>query len=63
MLFVFNKNKIISYAVATSIVVLLFMFSVSVMPNPDTKVVQVSYNITNSIESKNIVNNINNNNI
>ena len=40
MLFVFNKNKIISYLVATSIVIVLFVFSVSVIPNSDTKIVQ-----------------------
>lgn len=63
MLFVFNKNKIISYVVATSIVIVLFIFSVSVIPNQDTKIVQVSSNITNSIENENTVNNIDSNNI
>ena len=58
MLFVLNKNKIISYLVATSIVIVLFMFSVSVIPNSDTKIVQVSSNITNSIENEYCVNNI-----
>ena len=58
MLFVFNKNKIISYLVATSIVIVLFMFSVSVIPNSDTKIVQVS---SNSIEINKDGNNINKN--
>ena len=61
MLFVFNKDKIISYTVATSIVIVLFMFSMSLIPNSDTKFVQVSTNISNSIENENVVNNINNN--
>ncbi len=60
MLFVFNKNKMISYVVATSIVIMLFMFSVSLIPSSDTKIVQVSSNLTNSIENKNDGNNINN---
>lgn len=58
MLFVFNKNKIISYLVATSIVIVLFMFSVSVIPNSDTKIVQVS---SNSIENNKDGNNTNRN--
>ena len=58
MLFVFNKNKIISYLVATSIVIVLFVFSVSVIPNSDTKIVQVS---SNSIENNKDGNNINKN--
>ena len=60
MLFVLNKNKIISYVVATSIVVILFIFSVSIIPNSDTKIVQVSSNVTNSIENEIDGNNINN---
>ena len=62
MVFVLNKNKIISYTIATSIVIILFIFSVSLIPNQDTKIVQVSTNIINSIENKNIGNNVNNNN-
>ena len=61
MLFVINKNKIISYVVAASIVIVLFIFSASVVPDPDTKLIQVSSNITNSIENEKIGNNINNN--
>ena len=40
MLFVFNKNKIISYFVATSVVAVLFLFSVSIIPNDDVKMIQ-----------------------
>ena len=58
MLFVFNKDKIISYTVATSIVIVLFIFSMSLIPKSDTKLVQVSSNITNSIENKKEGNNI-----
>ena len=55
MLFVFNKNKIISYFVATSVVAILFLFSVSIIPNDDVKMIQVSSNISEN----NIENNIN----
>ena len=59
MLFVFNKNKIISYFVATSVVAVLFLFSASIIPNDDVKMIQVSSNINeNNIENK-IENNIN----
>ena len=59
MLFIFNKNKIISYFVATSVVAVLFLFSVSIIPNDDVKMIQVSSNISeNNIENK-IENNIN----
>lgn len=58
MLFVFNKNKIISYTIAASVVAILFIFSVSLIPNPDTQLIQVSTNVTNKIN-----NNIQNNNL
>ena len=58
MLFVFNKNKIISYTIAASVVAILFIFSVSLIPNPDTQLIQVSTNVTNKIN-----NNIQNNNV
>ena len=57
MLFVFNKDKIISCAVAMSIVIVLFIFSVSLIQNSDTKLIQVSSNIANGIENNNIDNN------
>ena len=62
MLFVFNKKKIISYIIATSIVIVLFVFSVSAIPNSDVEFMQVSSNITNSIENENNGNNIYNTN-
>ena len=58
MLFVFNKNNIISYTIAASVVAILFIFSVSLIPNPDTQLIQVSTNVTNKIN-----NNIQNNNV
>ena len=58
MLFVFNKNKIISYTIAASVVAILFIFSVSLIPNLDTQLIQVSTNVTNKIN-----NNIQNNNV
>lgn len=57
MLFVFNKNKIISYTIATSVVAILFLFSISVIPNKDVELVQISSNITNEIENNEIQNN------
>ena len=44
MLFVLNKNKIFSYAVAASIVVCLFLFSITILPNSD---VELMHNIKN----------------
>ena len=63
MLFVFNKDKIISCTIAASIVIILFIFSMSLIPKSDTELVPISSNITNSIENKNDVNNITSNNI
>lgn len=59
MLFVFNKDKIISCAIAGGIVLVLFIFSIAVIPNSDTKLVQISSNVTNSIEDEKEGNNIN----
>ena len=63
MLFVFNKYKIISCTITASFVIILFIFSMSLIPKSDTELVPISSNITNSIENKNDVNNIYNNNI
>ena len=57
MIYVLNKNKIISYMVASFIVIGLFTFSTSAIPNRDIQIVKVS---TNVIEN-NMVNNIMNN--
>lgn len=48
MLFVLNKNKIISYTVAMSIVAVLFIFSTFLIPNENIELVQVSSNVTNN---------------
>lgn len=64
MIYVFNKNKIISYMVASFIVIALFTFSSSAIPNRDIQVVKVSSNIVeNNIvnNEKCIINNITNN--
>ena len=57
MLYVFNKNKIISYMVASFIVISLFAFSTSAIPNRDIQILKVSSNV---IEN-NIVNDMKNN--
>ena len=57
MLLVFNKDKMISYTVAASVVVILFIFSISLIPNPETKLMPVSSNITNDISNNIIQNN------
>lgn len=56
MIYVLNKNKIISYIIASFIVIGLFAFSTSVIPNKDIELVKVSSNAINT----NTVNNINN---
>lgn len=63
MLFVFNKDKIVSCLIATSIVIVLFIMSASVIPSSNTKIMQVSSNVTNSIVNENCVNNIYDTNI
>ena len=57
MIYVFNKNKIISYMVASFIVIALFTFSSSAIPNRDIQIVKVSSNVVEN----NTINNINNN--
>ena len=53
MIYVFNKNKILSYMVASFIVIALFAFSSSVIPSKDIQIVKVSSNVTqNSIVNK-----------
>ena len=41
MIYVFNKNKILSYMIASFIVVSLFVFSSSVIPNKDVELLKV----------------------
>lgn len=59
MLFVINKNKIFSYAVAASIVVCLFLFSITILPNSDVELMQVSSNTVNEKEENNNIKNEN----
>ena len=44
MIYLFNKNKIFSYIIASFIVVMLFTFGSSVIPNKDIELVKVSTN-------------------
>lgn len=57
MLFILNKNKIISYTIAASVVMILFVFSISFVPNKDVELIQISSNVTNNIISNEIQNN------
>lgn len=57
MIYVFNKNKIFSYLIASCFVLMLFTFHESIIPNRDVELIKVSSNVT---EEKNyLVNNIN----
>ena len=51
MLFVFNKNKIISYAIAASVVVVLFLFSTLLMPQSEIELVPASTETTNELKN------------
>ena len=53
MIYIFNKNKIFSYIVASFIVLLLFVFSTSIIPNDDVQLVKVSANSVNNQISNN----------
>jgi len=57
MIYVLNKNKIVSYIVASVIVFGLFAFSTSIIPNKDIEILKVSSNAINN-NSINIVNDI-----
>lgn len=48
MIYVFNKNKILSYTVASFIVLILFGFGASLVPNQKVDLVQVSANTMNN---------------
>ena len=60
MIYVLNKNKIFSYIVASFIVVMLFVFSTSVIPNQDVDLLKVSANAINNKQTNNIFNYRNN---
>lgn len=56
MIYVFNKNKIVSYMVASIIVISLFVFSSTTIPN-DIELIKVSSNVTsNNIENNSLRN-------
>lgn len=57
MIYVFNRNKIISYMVASFIVIALFTFSTSAIPNRDIQIVKVSTNVVENNTVNNIMNN------
>lgn len=57
MLYVFNKNKIISYMIASFIVISLFAFSASAIPNRDIQILKVSSNVIENKTVNNIMNN------
>ena len=61
MIYVFNKNKILSYMVASFIVIGLFTFSTSAIPNRDIQIVKVSTNVVENNTVNNIMNNQYNN--
>ena len=58
MIYVLNKNKIISYMVASFIVVALFTFSSSAIPNRDIQIVKVSSNVAANNTTNNVSNNL-----
>ncbi len=58
MIYVFNKNKMISYILACSFVLMLFSFHKNIIPNSDIELVKVSSNIIeNTNNNLNIENN------
>lgn len=53
MLFVLNKNKIISYAVAASVVAVLFLFSTFLLPKDNVQLVPASSsNVVNQVDNE-----------
>ena len=60
MIYVLNKNKIISYVLASCFVLTLFAFYDNIIPNRDVELVKVSSNIvenSNLYNTNNILNN------
>lgn len=60
MIYVFDKNKIFSYVIACSFVLMLFTFHDSIVPKNDVELVKTSSNITENNFIININNNLNN---
>jgi len=56
MIYVFNKNKIVSYILASCFVLMLFAFQYNIIPGKDVELIKVSSNV---VEENNI-NNVNN---
>ena len=56
MFYVLNKNKIMSYTIASFIVLALFAFFTAIIPNEDVSVMKVSSNIINE-SNKNVMKN------
>ena len=54
MIYVFNKNKIFSYLMASCFVLMLFTFYESIIPNRDVELIKVSSNL---IEENNYLEN------
>ena len=58
MIYVFNKNKIVSYLIASSFVLMLFAFHDNMIPNRDVEIMKVSSNVLeNEINNYNNLNN------
>ena len=57
MIYVFNKNKILSYVLASCFVLTMFAFYENMLPNQDVELVKVSSNVVESNNLNNILNN------
>ena len=57
MIYVFNKNKIFSYVMACTFVLMLFSFHENITPNKEIELVKVSTNTTENVNIGNVTNN------
>lgn len=59
MIYVFNKNKILSYVLASCFVLTLFAFNDSKIQNGDIELVEVSSNVVenNILNNDNVIDN------
>ena len=64
MIYVFNKNKINSYILASCFVLTLFIFYDNITPNRDVELIKVSSNVVKNSDTNNFndANNAENNN-
>lgn len=62
VIYVFNKNKIVSYVLASCFVLMLFAFHDNIIPKEDVKLIKVSSNVEENNNDFNTLNNINNTN-